>query len=417
MTYPPLNFIPCLLTSLLIFVSLVTCSLNALTQLLSAGEITKPLFGHNQALPRWEDDFEIALLRLGTASLQATHIAGLSNQVAALSTGPDAGGEVELSISGISGMAHPVGARRGLTREYKNVTAHRPHAGELFSGALWRELKRFGTSLWITLRGLWHWISRSKLRQDSTAAPTSAGLLQALSVPNEDDVDELYSRFLHGDQIPDDSDEEYEPAADGETSDASIPDNDNDEDGGTDALNLYSDLATTQDGVPSAPGPQVLLAHLSSPSSGALTRRRYSRLLRQDSPAEDGWDVFVEQRRQSMSTQAASSSWDADSRRNCVICTVEARSIVCWPCRCLAMCDDCRANLASRFAASQHMCVLIRPLFLQYIDALAAGVLVADELSMGFLAFTFRRFIQCTLLIQSRILSVRRPFSSCTDAV
>ncbi|KZV88293.1 hypothetical protein EXIGLDRAFT_679077, partial [Exidia glandulosa HHB12029] len=364
LTYPPLNFIPCVLTSVLIFVSLVTCTLNALTQLLSEGEITKPLFGHNQALPRWEDDFEIALLRLGTASLQATHIAGLSNQVAALKTGADAGGEVELSVSGVSGMAHPVGGRRGLAREYKKVSAQRPHAGGLFSGALWRELKRFGTALWSTSRGLWHWISRSKLRHDSPAVGPSAGFREApsQSTSNEHDADELYSRFLGGDQLTDGSDdEEYQPGADAELSDASESDDGSEDEGGTDALNLYSDLAAPDADAAgsSAPGPHVLLAHMSSPGSGALTRRRYSRLMRQSSPSDEGWDVFVEQRRQSTSSRPASSSWDAESRRNCVICTVEARSIVCWPCRCLAMCDDCRANMASHFPASQHMCVFV----------------------------------------------------------
>ncbi|KAF7365409.1 RING-type domain-containing protein [Mycena venus] len=41
-------------------------------------------------------------------------------------------------------------------------------------------------------------------------------------------------------------------------------------------------------------------------------------------------------------------------RRNCVICTCDPREIICWPCRCLSMCDGCREVLASKSSASKH---------------------------------------------------------------
>lgn len=359
LTYPPLNFIPCVLTTLLIFVSLTTCILNALTQILSQGTISQPLFGHNQALPRWEDDFEIALLRLGTASLQATHIAGLSNQVAALNTGPDAAGEVELSASGIAGMAHTSGAR-GFAREYKKVTAQRPHSGDLFGGTgmLWREARRFGNSLWVTLRGVWRMMANSKTSQVAAAPASTPPPAHAGASPGEDDSDELYARFLRGDPLGDDSEGEFQPGADMSLDSSSDEDDDREEDD-ADAVDLYADLATNQSNASSQLEPQLLMAHMASPSSAALTRRRYSRLLRQGSPGEEDWDDYIEQRRRAK-LAARPPRGEADSRSECVICTVEARCIVCWPCRCLAMCDDCRANLASRSSASQHMCPCCR---------------------------------------------------------
>ena len=122
----------------------------------------------------------------------------------------------------------------------------------------------------------------------------------------EYDVDDLYARFLRGAQLPDDSDDDYQPVDCTESSDSS---DDAEDDDGRDALTLYSDLTTSQVGDEvSAPEPQVLLAHMSSPGrSGALTRRRYSRLLRQDSPSgTESWDMFVEQRRKSTSSRRSS---------------------------------------------------------------------------------------------------------------
>ncbi|KAK0533462.1 hypothetical protein OC835_003005 [Tilletia horrida] len=40
--------------------------------------------------------------------------------------------------------------------------------------------------------------------------------------------------------------------------------------------------------------------------------------------------------------------WERERQRLCVICQTENRTILIWPCRCLALCEDCRDNLASR---------------------------------------------------------------------
>ncbi|KAE8265798.1 hypothetical protein A4X09_0g6525 [Tilletia walkeri] len=40
--------------------------------------------------------------------------------------------------------------------------------------------------------------------------------------------------------------------------------------------------------------------------------------------------------------------WERERQRLCVICQTENRTILIWPCRCLALCEECRDNLASR---------------------------------------------------------------------
>jgi len=45
--------------------------------------------------------------------------------------------------------------------------------------------------------------------------------------------------------------------------------------------------------------------------------------------------------------------WERERQRLCVICQTENRTILIWPCRCLALCEDCRDNLASRPVAGK----------------------------------------------------------------
>lgn len=110
----------------------------------------------------------------------------------------------------------------------------------------------------------------------------------------------------------------------------SIGDGDDDDD--DDVSNLYADINSHE-----AP---LLLAHLQRPW---LTRRQYGPIINPSSRVP--WGISPE---------------DAETSRNCVICTVEPRVIICWPCRCLALCDDCRGSLAARSASSKHHCPCCR---------------------------------------------------------
>jgi hypothetical protein len=115
-----------------------------------------------------------------------------------------------------------------------------------------------------------------------------------------------------------------------------------------DALVLYSDILPNE-----AP---ILLAHL---PTAHMTRSRYM----PPSPFLSG-----------RSNQGIS---DDEAQRNCVICMTELRVIICWPCRCLSLCDECRGSLAARSPASKHHCPCCRqpyvksPCILEIVGLLA----------------------------------------------
>jgi len=182
----------------------------------------------------------------------------------------------------------------------------------------------------------------------------------------EIDVD-VYQRFLRGDDLSED-DEDFEPNASppgtpSSTSDdeAESEDDDPSNEGASDALVLYADLSETASSSATAP---LLLAHMTNPGSSPLTRRRYSHFMsgaggQPSSGQIVDWGAFVQERRDAKRGHVEDEG-TLESRRHCVICTVEPRDIICWPCRCLALCDDCRENLASRSAASKHLCPCCR---------------------------------------------------------
>lgn len=91
---------------------------------------------------------------------------------------------------------------------------------------------------------------------------------------------------------------------------------------------------------------QLLLAHLTRRSDGPpLTRSGYSSLLAPTSERQD-FDLAqtIAERRPAVPRPSNSD----DLRRLCVVCCVEDRNVICWPCRCLCLCMDCREHLASR---------------------------------------------------------------------
>ena len=80
--YPLTNFFSCVVESMLVCLIAFSLLLNVITQLLLEGAITRPLFGHVDTLmPKMDEDFGVALVRLGTASLEATSAAGMGNEV------------------------------------------------------------------------------------------------------------------------------------------------------------------------------------------------------------------------------------------------------------------------------------------------------------------------------------------------
>lgn len=76
---------------------------------------------------------------------------------------------------------------------------------------------------------------------------------------------------------------------------------------------------------------KILSAHL---SSGRITRSKY----RRKDDANEIMKVIMERRKENLSPELRQSL--------CVVCHASPRQVVLWPCRCFALCEDCRMALA-----------------------------------------------------------------------
>ena len=102
------------------------------------------------------------------------------------------------------------------------------------------------------------------------------------------------------------------------------------------AIQLFSDLVDNHVDEDSS----VFLARMAYPrSSGPLTRQRLENVLRsggQSAGQLEDQDVFERIRQETVNKERAGVGFeDNEDRRQhlCVICTVEERDIICWPCR------------------------------------------------------------------------------------
>ncbi|OWZ51089.1 hypothetical protein C368_06248 [Cryptococcus neoformans 125.91] len=141
---------------------------------------------------------------------------------------------------------------------------------------------------------------------------------------------------------------------------------------------LYGDLVsqtTENDGRQSSDDFQpVLLAHLTSRTAAPLTRQRYTSLMTlyssdslqtptlpflasMHNESALGLRDVMHERRQAMKGYEED---DEETKRTCVVCMVSMRDTILWPCRCLAVCNDCRESLAARLPAQNHMCPCCR---------------------------------------------------------
>lgn len=365
MDYPLLQVVPASLELFLIGMIACTTGLNALSQFLLQGAVTRPLFTGAGSLPSWDEEYAVALVRLGTSSIEATSAAGLGNEVASVSSKSLQEGTVRLGPAGVTTLELPkLTSTRKRKRtnpfaiEIKNVKAASTD-GETWISITWmKEMGKLGVSLWRFTKGVWIIMRRKASRRNtsSSASPTSApGRRAALVLSKQGD---LYQRFLAGEAI---SDQESEFDGDDNTSDTTEDTEDeglmdhgsvnSEEQDIEETGQLYSEHGSQRASTPLAP---VLLAHLTTPSGTPLTRRRYSSLLTRKDVEEDV-GIAVSSRTTSRMNQVGTSERDGE-RAVCVICMSSERVVICWPCRCLSMCDDCRSNLASRHGPSRHSC-------------------------------------------------------------
>ncbi|KAG5437478.1 hypothetical protein PCANB_000906 [Pneumocystis canis] len=94
---------------------------------------------------------------------------------------------------------------------------------------------------------------------------------------------------------------------------------------------------------------RILQSHMSS--HAVLTRSKYREILCSKYGSDDIKKLLeiIKDRRQAMiKLMGSSKDENMVQVRTCVICCFGIRNIVLWPCRCLALCDDCRKTLAMR---------------------------------------------------------------------
>jgi len=281
---------------------------------------------------------------------------------------------VEVNRSGVTSISPAVEMRgrhkklkEGLANEIRNVKTGRGDVHMWIDAVWYRELTKFWAGIWKVMKGFGRLLWQGRLRyarhsHQNHGAASDTGGMEGRSHAEGDDYggDDTYERFLRGENVSDDDDEEYEPhpmsqALSRTPSTFSEVASDDEATGDTasETAALFTDLSSAASTSASAP---LLLAHMTDASSTPLTRRRYRDLVHGPSdppPESNAWATFGVQ-------SVADDGAVAENRRNCVICTVEARQVICWPCRCLAMCDDCRENLASRSSASKHRCPCCR---------------------------------------------------------
>ncbi|KAG7093705.1 hypothetical protein E1B28_007359 [Marasmius oreades] len=431
-SYPILNYVPNLFETVLLLLITLTILLNVATQLLLTGKITKPLLGLGLTsgdggptegwswTPPWEEDFGVVLLRLGTASLEATGLRGWGNEVtgvvASLPSDHIASstnsivtrekierGTLKMNRNGVIEVAHgsvitiktrsalaragnkPRVSKRvqivkGLDNEIRDVDFAGNTGGvsggrrvygvpgffTVNRGWYWG-IRALGSAVWNVTLGLlglvWDLVHGKKVRDRFTGNINEEANANDNQTPvdtcdSEDDLaaqEETYETFLRGDQISDDEDDDdewiHESEFGSDEEQGSNVSDGEDERTSTETVALYSDLQTRGSSPEAASS--AMLAHMVYSGGSPLTRRRYRALL---APSHSG----EEAPRQGHPTAPDDDSSQDESRRNCVICTVEQRQIICWPCRCLSMCDQCRESLAARSSASKHRCPCCR---------------------------------------------------------
>lgn len=359
---------PCLFESSLLAVIFLALFLNVFTQIITEGHVSRLLFGHQAALlPKWDEDFSVALLRMGTASFEVSSVLGLGHEVGGISAVMplplNEPGSVELNRFGVASLSPTVKGfgkhrlfQKGFSNEIKTVRATSTD-GDLWLDMVWyRELVRFAVGLARCVRGLvmfsWsvlRWRSRSSNFRSRRVADQGEVIESERSRKQDikESEEELYERFVRGEPMHDDDedDSEFEYRRSEIERDASAsPTSEDDDDGceeededlqhdANETITLFSDLSSSPSGMTTA---SVLLAHMADDSPSPMTRRRFQHLVSapqsSDTLVSDWTDIAANRRSPSSGNGMHEDSID-EARRNCVICTVDPRQIICWPCR------------------------------------------------------------------------------------
>jgi len=169
---------------------------------------------------------------------------------------------------------------------------------------------------------------------------------------------ELYRKFLHDEEISDDDEDAIGEGSALSSDDADEEDSGEDREAEDEAIGLFVDIL--RNGSPSrrvsyssssynyASSGEVVLAHLvhGSESSSPLTRRNWNALSqghqllsnrRRSQPAIDdniGPGTLIPA---AYGREVEKRDKETELQHVCVVCMLEAREIICWPCRCVCV--------------------------------------------------------------------------------
>ncbi|KAF8906724.1 hypothetical protein CPB85DRAFT_1313351, partial [Mucidula mucida] len=300
--YPLLNYIPNIFESVLILTTLLTAFLNGLTQLLLLGRISRPLgFGNTGA--GWDEDFGVLLLRVGTATLEATGLRGWGNEVAGV-VAPQRQSALVLGRDGVlRNTTRHRRETRGWTNEMKQIEIPTADSNTVVGlSGVWGISRGWAREMirWVRAAGrvsvgagrVVMWRKGSALDQREAPPP------QASHREQDQDEHQVYQRFLRGEDEGSEDDGSWSDDA----ASSSDEDTEQDEHDAEDISGLYSDLGGTG---------ETLLQHMAHAGPGVLTRRGvYSFDAREPSPMD-------------MPTLPGSGA------------TLDLACVVAWPCRCL----------------------------------------------------------------------------------
>jgi hypothetical protein len=335
--FPSFTFVTHLLALLLSVVILSTILLRGLTHLLTIGYVPSPVWSsllpHEGAIPSIEDDAGVALLKLGTACIEATSYSGLRNELAPVQLHPS----LKLSVAGCDQLDRPAHIMSGgfdtriddiQVAELTDPNAESRYMREL--GNFYRACVALAKDVfWVTLLGtplgrkvyrnvwrayhgrwwygprqwrIWRrdawaaapqvprqrneppglanayamgWSSSVRVRPEIPVAPLVA---RSTPMPRAAPVngDYSYDQVLRGEvELPDDEDE-WESHASGSSA-GSVSGDEEDE-----TPILYRDLMVREDSAepedPATALQPILFAHMTSTGT-PMTRRRYNALL------------------------------------------------------------------------------------------------------------------------------------------
>lgn len=100
----------------------------------------------------------------------------------------------------------------------------------------------------------------------------------------------------------------------------------------------------------------IVQRHHARAEGAPLTRSEYAALARTSSAVNDTAELLG-----ALRERRRLPPLDNANARLCVVCCAEERDVICWPCRCIALCDGCREALVHlRSSSGAHLCPTCR---------------------------------------------------------